>query len=174
MPTDAPAAPASLPYRPCTGAVVFGPGGLVWIGRRVEGPDEAEGMGRWWQLPQGGIDSGEDPEAAARRELYEETSIRSVTLLAEAPDWFLYDLPPELVGKAWDGKYRGQKMKWFAYRFEGEEAEIDIAHPGGGGHKPEFSQWRWERLAALPDLVVAFKQPMYRQVVAAFSRFAGL
>jgi putative (di)nucleoside polyphosphate hydrolase len=172
MGSEGPAGPAGLPYRPCTGIVLFGPGGLVWIGRRVDGPDEAEGMGRWWQFPQGGIDGDEDPEAAARRELYEETNIRSVRLLGETPDWMLYDLPPELVGKSWGGRYRGQKMKWFAYRFEGDEAEIDIASPGGG-HEPEFSAWRWERLDRLPGLVAVFKQPMYEQVVAAFSRFAA-
>jgi len=165
--------PQSLPYRPCVGVAVFDRAGHAWIGRRADAPDEPEGRGTWWQMPQGGLDAGEDPFAAALRELHEETSIRSVTLIREADDWLTYDLPAELVGSAWGGRYRGQKQKWFALRFTGAESEIDVAHPGGGKHKAEFSAWRWERLERLPALVVPFKRPVYEQVVAAFADIAA-
>jgi putative (di)nucleoside polyphosphate hydrolase len=160
--------PASLPYRRCVGAAVFNPDGLVWIGRRSDANAEGEGKGHWWQMPQGGLDEGEEPARAVFRELYEETSIRSVTLIREAPRWFDYDLPADLVPKSWGGRYRGQTQKWFALRFAGKDSEIDITRPGGGKHKPEFSAWRWEELERLPDLVVAFKRDVYREVVAAF------
>jgi putative (di)nucleoside polyphosphate hydrolase len=158
----------SLPYRLCVGVALFNPSGLVWIGSRSDKDAEGEGEGHWWQMPQGGLDKGEDPYEAALRELYEETSVKSVTLLREAPGWFKYDLPAELVGQSWGGRYRGQKQKWFALRFEGHESEIDVLHPGGGKHKPEFSSWRWEKLARLPELIVPFKRKVYEQVVAAF------
>ena len=112
---------------------------------------QAEGGGQWWQMPQGGLDKDEDPYQAALRELYEETSIRSVSLIREAPGWLTYDLPPELVGISWKGRYRGQKQKWFALRFEGDESEIDVLDPGDGD-TPEFSEWRWETLDRLPEL----------------------
>jgi len=165
-------AKADLPYRPCVGVVLFNQAGLVWAGKRVFGPDDAEGAGHWWQFPQGGIDKGEDPAEAAIRELYEETSIRSAHVIAEAPDWFTYDLPKELIGKAWKGRYRGQKQKWFAMRFDGSESEIDVANPGDG-HDPEFSEWRWEHLERLPELIVPFKRAVYDQVVAAFAHLAA-
>ncbi len=165
--------PAELPYRPCVGAVVFNRAGLVWIGRRSDANAEGEGSGHWWQMPQGGLDPGEDPAGAVFRELYEETSMERVALLREAPRWFNYDLPPNLVSKSWKGKYRGQTQKWFALRFEGDESEIEIAHPGGGKYKPEFSDWRWERLENLPDLVIAFKHDVYRDVVATFADLAA-
>ena len=166
-------ATAGLPYRPCVGAAIFNRAGLVWIGRRADENAEGEGKGKWWQMPQGGLDEGEDPATAVFREVYEETSIKSLRLLREAPGWFNYDLPKELIPRSWGGKYRGQTQKWFALRFEGEDAEIDIAHPGGGKHKPEFSAWRWERLERLPELVADFKRGVYEQVVAAFREFAG-
>ena len=109
--------------------------------------------------------------ACAKRELYEETNIQSVKLLAEIPDWLSYDLPPELAGKAWKGKYRGQTQKWFALRFTGRDKEIDVKHPGGG-HKPEFVEWRWEPIKNLPDLVVPFKRKTYERVVKEFSKYA--
>jgi putative (di)nucleoside polyphosphate hydrolase len=139
------------------------------VGRRADAPGEAEGVGTWWQMPQGGIDEGEDHSKAALRELYEETSIRSVSLIREAPGWFKYELPAELVPTSWGGRYRGQKQKWLAFRFEGDDSEVDVLHPGGGKHKPEFSEWRWERLARLPALIVPFKRKVYDEVVAAFS-----
>jgi putative (di)nucleoside polyphosphate hydrolase len=163
----------SLPYRPCVGVALFNRAGLVWIGRRSDANAEGEGSGHWWQMPQGGLDRGEDPQAAARRELYEETSVKSVSLLREAPGWFNYDLPAELVPRSWGGRYRGQTQKWFALRFEGSDDEVDIAHPGGGKHKPEFTAWRWEALVHLPELVVGFKRDVYREVVGAFADLAA-
>ena len=164
---------SALPYRPCVGVALFNRAGLVWVGRRIDAPGEAEGPGQWWQMPQGGVDEGEPLYEAALRELYEETNIRSVARLGEIADWLTYDLPPELVGKAWGGRYRGQKQKWFALRFTGEDGEIDIDHPGGGRHKPEFMAWRWEKLDRLPALIVPFKRKVYEAVAAAFADIAG-
>jgi putative (di)nucleoside polyphosphate hydrolase len=124
-----------------------------------------------WQMPQGGIDPGEDPWPAALRELYEETNIRSVEKLGEIKRWLNYDIPREIVGQAWRGKYRGQSQKWYALRFKGNDGEIDIARPAGG-HEPEFAEWRWEPIENVPDLVVPFKRPVYEQVVREFARFA--
>lgn len=160
-----------LPYRPCVGVALFNRQGLVFVGRRKGPAPEHVDAVHAWQMPQGGIDPGEDPLVTARRELFEETNIRSVTLLAEAPEWFAYDLPPDVAGQAWKGKYRGQTQKWFAFRFEGEESEIDVANPGGG-HKPEFDAWRWEPLAATPGLIIPFKRGVYHKVVEAFAPFA--
>jgi len=160
-----------LPYRPCVGIALFNAEGRVWVGRRSDVDAEGEGDGHWWQMPQGGLDEGEDPEQAAYRELYEETSIPAsdVALIRSAPGWIAYDLPRELVGISWKGRYRGQKQKWFALRYTGNEAEIDVLKPGGGKFKPEFSDWRWETLERLPELIVPFKRQVYEQVVAAFA-----
>jgi len=144
--------------------------GRAFIGARSNGPEHVDAT-HAWQMPQGGIDSGEDPWQAALRELYEETNIRSVKRLGEIEQWLTYDIPAEIVGQAWGGKYRGQKQKWYALRFTGDEHEIDIAHPGGG-HEPEFLDWRWEPIANLPALVVPFKRKVYEQVVAEFSKLA--
>jgi len=160
----------SLPYRPCAGMAVFNRVGLVFIGRRTEGPEHIDAK-HAWQMPQGGIDDDEDHYEAALRELYEETNIRSVRKLGEISKWLTYDLPRELAKKAWGGKYRGQKQKWYAFRFVGNESEIDIAHPAGG-HKPEFVDWRWAKMRELPDLVVGFKRKTYERVVKEFERFA--
>jgi len=164
---------AALPYRPCVGIALFNATGLVWIGNRSDKEAEGEGEGHWWQMPQGGLDEGEDPYKAALRELYEETSVKHVSLLAEARGWLTYDLPPDLVGQSWGGRYRGQKQKWFALRFDGQEAEIDVRHPGGGKYKAEFSTWRWEKLSRLPELIVPFKRKVYEEVVAAFGYLAA-
>ena len=160
----------SLPYRPCVGMAVFNRKGRVFIGRRIDGPEHVDDT-HAWQLPQGGIDRGEDPWPAARRELKEETSIRSVKKLSEIKEWLSYDIPREIVGEAWNGKYRGQTQRWFALEFTGPDSEIDIAHPAGG-HEPEFSEWRWEPLANVPDLVVPFKRPVYERVAKEFARFS--
>jgi putative (di)nucleoside polyphosphate hydrolase len=147
--------------------------GLVFIGRRrAEGGPEHVGKGYAWQMPQGGIDEGEDPRVAAMRELYEETNVRSVSLLAEAPEWYSYDLPAAVAGQAWKGRYCGQTQKWFAFLFTGPDGEIDIARPGAGRHRAEFEAWRWERMERLPELIIPFKRPVYEKVVAAFSHLA--
>ena len=160
----------SLPYRPCAGITVLNRGGLVFVGRRAGGPEHID-LTHVWQMPQGGIDDSEDPYKAALRELYEETNIRSVEKLGEIADWLNYDLPPEIAGQAWRGKYRGQTQKWYALRFTGEEREINITSPAGG-HEPEFIDWRWVEMRELPDLVVPFKRQTYERVVAEFSKFA--
>lgn len=159
-----------LPYRDCVGTAVFNAQGLVLIGRRRAGddPEDSAEFGSPWQMPQGGIDKGEDPIAAARRELFEETSIRSVELIAETPGWIHYDLPDEALGIALKGKYRGQRQRWFAWRFTGDDSEIDVEAPGDGSAPAEFDRWRWERLELLPDLIVPFKKEAYIEVVAAF------
>jgi putative (di)nucleoside polyphosphate hydrolase len=159
-----------LPYRPCVGTAVINRDGFVFIGRRIDGPEHVDAT-HVWQMPQGGIDDGEDPWPAALRELHEETNIRSVEKLGEIPEWLTYDIPREIVGQAWAGKYRGQTQKWYALRFTGEDSEIDIANPGGG-HDPEFVQWRWEPLQNLPDLIVPFKRKVYERIAQEFSRFA--
>jgi putative (di)nucleoside polyphosphate hydrolase len=161
-----------LPYRPCVGVTVLNRAGLVFIGRRSEGPEHIDET-HVWQMPQGGIDRDEDPWPAALRELYEETSIRSVELLGEISDWLSYDIPRDIVGQAWGGRYRGQTQKWYALRFTGEDGEINISSPGGGEHKPEFIAWKWEPMANLPDLVVPFKRATYERVVREFSKFAS-
>ena len=160
-----------LPYRPCAGLCVVNRDGLVFIGRRSSGPEHIDDT-HVWQMPQGGIDEGEDPYKAALRELYEETSIRSVETLGEIADWLTYDIPRDIVGAAWQGKYRGQKQKWYALRFTGADSEINILTPGGGDHEAEFIDWRWEKMAKLPELVVPFKRPTYERIVREFSRLA--
>ena len=160
-----------LPYRPCVGLTVLNRRGHVFIGRRTGGPEHVD-LTHVWQMPQGGIDKGEDPWPAALRELQEETNITSVKKLAEIPDWLDYDLPPDVAKEAWKGRYRGQTQKWYALRFTGKESEIDIATPAGG-HKPEFIEWRWEPMRNLPDLVIPFKRKVYQDVVAAFAHLAG-
>jgi putative (di)nucleoside polyphosphate hydrolase len=138
--------------------------GLVWVGRRFQKQND-DGVGQWWQMPQGGIDMGEDPAVAARRELEEETAVRSAEIIAEAPGWYNYDLPEHLIGLSWKGKYRGQTQKWFAMRFTGQDSEVNLALPG---HKQEFDQWRWAKMDEMIDLIVPFKKPVYEQVTAAF------
>ncbi|WP_372425328.1 RNA pyrophosphohydrolase [Salinarimonas chemoclinalis] len=160
------------PYRPCVGVALFNREGLVFVGKRLpdSGPEHVDGP-FVWQMPQGGIDPGEDPLAAARRELHEETNVTSASLLGEAADWYAYDLPGTVAAQAWKGKWRGQTQRWFAFRFEGDESEIDIASPAG--HEPEFEAWRWERLERLPELIIPFKRSVYERVVADFARFAA-
>lgn len=154
-----------MPYRPCVGVAVFNASGKVWAGRRITNAETPDAYR--WQLPQGGIDKGEDPLPAAKRELYEETGITSVSLIAEASEWFSYDLPDELLGVALKGKYRGQTQRWFAFRFEGDEDEINIAHPPDGSH-PEFDAWAWKPLADMPALIVPFKRGLYERIVEEF------
>ncbi len=164
-----------MPYRDCVGVAVFNTDGLVFIGRRMpeDDPEDSSEQGAPWQMPQGGIDKGEDARDAAIRELFEETSIRSVELLTEAPGWIYYDLPDEALGIALKGKYRGQRQRWFAYRFTGTESEINVVAPGDGSMPAEFDSWRWEELERLPDLIVPFKKQAYLEVVNAFRDLPG-
>ena len=159
-----------LPYRPCVGVMVLNRAGLAFIGRRIDGPEHVD-LVHAWQMPQGGIDPGEDAWPAALRELREETNISSVERIGEIAEWLSYDIPREIVGQAWKGKYRGQKQKWFALRFTGEEDEIDVEHPAGAP-EPEFSAWRWEPMENVPGLVVPFKREVYARVVREFHHLA--
>jgi putative (di)nucleoside polyphosphate hydrolase len=122
-------------------------------------------------MPQGGLDPGEEPEAGARRELAEETGVRSARFVARARNWLTYDLPSELLGIAWEGRYRGQKQMWFAARFEGPESEIDIGPREG--HEQEFDAWQWVSLQELPELVVPFKREVYLSVIEEFAAVAS-
>ena len=157
-------------YRPCVGVMLVNRAGLVFIGRRKNKKlVEHVAPGHEWQMPQGGIDDDEDPYNACLRELYEETNVRSVSLIAEAPEWYHYDLPKDVAKKSWKGRFAGQRQKWFALRFTGDESEIDIKTPAGGHHKAEFDAWRWEKMEKLPELIIPFKRPVYESVVKAFA-----
>jgi len=153
---------AALPYRPCVGVMMINRGGRIFAGLRKDGD------GRAWQMPQGGIDAGEKPRSAALRELREETGVTGdkVDLVAKMHDWVRYDLPPELVGKVWGGRYRGQAQRWFLFRFLGEDSDIDIATP-----HPEFSEWRWMTADDLLATIVPFKRAVYEQVIGAFRAY---
>ncbi|MCD2182627.1 RNA pyrophosphohydrolase [Rhizobium sp. GN54] len=167
-----PIAAEDLPYRPCVGIMVLNRDGLVWAGRRIAiGNSEYDGSPQLWQMPQGGIDRDEDPLVAARRELYEETGMQTVSLLADAGRWINYDLPAHLIGIGLKGKYRGQTQRWYAFRFEGDESEIAI-NPPPGGHEAEFDAWAWKPMHTLPELIVPFKRKVYEEVVAAFTHLA--
>jgi len=155
--------PESLPYRSGVGIMLLNRQGLVFVGRRID--QTVEG----WQMPQGGIDEGETPSQAARRELWEEVGTRKAEILREARDWVAYDLPPHLVGVALHGKYRGQKHKWFALRFTGKDEDIDLTK-----HEPEFAAWRWAAMDELPELIVPFKREIYLKVIAEFRDLAVL
>ena len=159
-----------LPYRPCAGLCVINRQGQVFIGRRLDGPEHIDAT-HVGQMPQGGIDKGEEPYPAALRELREETNIKSVKRLGEIKSWLTYDIPAAIASKSWNGNYRGQKQKWFALLFTGDEREIDIVTPAGG-HKPEFGEWRWVPMEDLPDLVVPFKRKIYERVAKEFAKHA--
>ena len=158
--------PDSLPYRPCVGIMVLNPAGRIWVGQRADAPGDAEGRGTWWQMPQGGVDPDEEPTQAALRELREETAITSVEIISETPTWLAYDLPPHLLGVAWGGRFRGQRQKWFAVRFTGDEREIDLGVPGTPN--AEFVAWRWCTPEELAAGVVPFKREVYLDVLSAF------
>jgi len=157
-----------LPYRPCVGIMVLNSENKVWAGHRmVESSRELSMTDKRWQMPQGGIDKGEDPLDAARRELWEETGMTTVSLLDNAAEPIDYDLPKELLGIALKGKYRGQRMYWFAFRFEGNDTEINISNPPEGA-PIEFDAWKWLEMLELPELIVPFKKPLYSKVVDQF------
>ena len=160
-----------LNYRPSVGIMLLNNAGLVFIGRRrATGTAEHLRQEYEWQMPQGGIDEGEEPYQAALRELREETNISSTSFLAESPDWYCYDLPPDTIKKGWKSRYQGQRQKWFALRFEGSESEINIEAPGD--NPSEFDAWRWEELRHLPALIVPFKRGVYEQVVKTFAHLS--
>lgn len=150
---------AALPYRPCVGVMLANASGEVFVGQRKDWATPA------WQMPQGGIDNGESPDQAALRELWEETGVTSdlVIVVAETKDWVRYDLPVEIVGKMWKGKYRGQEQKWFLMRFNGSDDRVNIET-----EHPEFSEWRWLPADQLIENIVPFKRAVYEQVVAEF------
>jgi len=164
--------PQPTAYRPCVGIMVFNAEGHVWVGRRVAMPGDSEGQGTWWQMPQGGIDAGEDPLEETLRELEEETGLTGVTMLGQTADWLTYDLPDHLVGVAWKGTYRGQKQMWFAVRYSGPDDAVVIDPPPGSAHEKEFDAWRWMSIDELEAAVVPFKRDVYRQAIAELRRYA--
>lgn len=152
-----------LPYRKGVGAVLINREGLVFVARRIDTPGDA------WQLPQGGIDDSEKPSKAVMRELAEEIGTDKAEIIGKSKEWYRYEFPEELVGGVWGGKYRGQKQRWFALRFTGSDADIDLA---ADGH-PEFNDWRWVRIETLPGLAVGFKRALYEQIVEDFRHLAA-
>lgn len=153
--------PEKLGYRPCVGVMLINADGQAFVGKRIDNRE-----GDWWQMPQGGIDDGEDLQEAALRELWEETGVteRNVAFLGRTREELLYDLPEELMGKLWGGKYRGQRQYWFLCRFEGRDGDVDL-----NAHKPpEFCEWKWVRPELLPELIVPFKKRIYRAVLEEF------
>jgi len=155
-----------LPYRPNVGAALFNLQGLVFIGRRADQPDTSKLL---WQMPQGGIDEGEDPRVAVLRELEEEIGTARATIMAEHPEWLTYELPEDVRPHVLAGRYRGQRQKWFALRFDGIDADIALDRHT----HPEFVEWRWAELTELPELCVSFKREVYEKVTASFSRFSN-
>lgn len=149
----------ALPYRPCVGVTLINPAGLIFAGQRIDSDVPA------WQMPQGGVDKGETPEAAALRELEEETGVlpARVAVLDATPDWLTYDLPADLVPRVWGGRYRGQKQRWFLMRFRGRDEDITLATA-----HPEFSSWRWIGAEEMLASIVPFKREIYGQVIARF------
>jgi putative (di)nucleoside polyphosphate hydrolase len=152
---------SNLPYRPCVGLMLLNASGQIFVGKRID--QTVEG----WQMPQGGIDAGEDPRTAVMRELKEETGTDKAEIIGEMDDWLNYDLPAHLVGIAFHGKYRGQRQKWFALRFRGKDSDFDL-HT----HEPEFAEWKWVDMDVLPSLIAPFKRDTYAKVIAAFRGLA--
>lgn len=159
----------ALPLRICVGIMLINRDGWVWVGRRR--PKWAgEEQAYIWQMPQGGIEKFEAPRIAALRELREETGVTSVQVIGEHPEWLSYQLPDGLLGIALKGRYRGQRQKWFAMRFLGEDSEIDIAPKEGT--KAEFDTWKWAPIETVPELIVPFKREIYERITGDFSHLA--
>ena len=152
---------SALPYRPCVGVMLVNGDGLAFVGKRIDNKE-----GDWWQMPQGGMDDGEDVVTAGLRELAEETGVTDAiaSLIARSKEELLYDLPEELIPTLWGGKFRGQRQHWLLMRYTGEDHEIDLeAH-----HPPEFCEWKWVEPELLPELIVPFKRRVYRAVLEEF------
>ncbi len=147
-----------LPYRPCAGIMLMNDDNHIFVGKRIDMPSD------YWQMPQGGIDEGESPLEAATRELLEEIGTDKAELVKELDQWVTYDLPEELIGKVWKGRYRGQKQRWFLFRFTGSDKDIDIET-----EHPEFSTWKWAPIDSLVDNIVPFKKAIYQEIVDGFS-----
>jgi putative (di)nucleoside polyphosphate hydrolase len=154
--------PENLRYRPAVGMMLLNRSGLIFVGKRIDQTQEA------WQMPQGGIDEGEDPNTAALRELEEEIGTRNAELIREHPQWLLYDLPPHLLGVAWEGRYRGQRLKWLAMRFLGNDSDINIRTVHA-----EFSEWQWMKSTDVLRYVVPFKREVYAAALSAFADLVG-
>jgi putative (di)nucleoside polyphosphate hydrolase len=150
------------PLRPCVGVMLINRDGHAFVGQRIDVFEEA------WQMPQGGIDKREEPLQAAWREMREEIGTDRARYIGESHDWLTYDLPTDLVPQLWKGRFRGQKQKWFAFRFLGTDRDIDIAT-----EHPEFSSWRWADLQELPGLIVPFKRKLYQDLIAEFAPLIG-
>lgn len=152
----------SLPYRNGVGVMLLNRDAQVFVARRIDTTSEA------WQMPQGGMDPGETPLQAALRELKEEIGTDNAELIRESADWYTYDLPDDLIGKLWGGKYRGQRQKWFAMRFLGQDADVNLLT-----HHPEFCEWKWIDMRMLPDIIVPFKRNLYKALVDEFRSVLG-
>ena len=151
----------ALPYRPCVGVMLVNAEGKAFVGKRIDNKE-----GDFWQMPQGGIDPGEDPDVAMLREVHEEVGAKPkhLHILGRLPEELLYDLPPELQGKLWGGRYRGQRQTWYLVRFTGDDSDIDL----DAWDHPEFCEWKWVEPELLPELIVPFKREVYAAIVAGF------
>ena len=147
----------NLPYRHGVGMMVFNDKKQIFVGKRIDNQEA-------WQMPQGGVNKGENVEAAAKRELYEETGIQSIRIIKKSDKEYIYDLPDHLLGKIWKGKYKGQKQTWYLMKFLGPDSEININQK-----HPEFNEWKWVSIDELPNLIVSFKKDLYQAVIAEFT-----